>query len=85
MKERILTGWTFTRMIYIVLGIAFMIQSIMQSQWPGAILGFYFASMGLFAFGCASGNCKSGSRQKSAWPEEKEEIGNIIFEEEKQK
>ncbi|MBK7469089.1 MAG: hypothetical protein IPJ43_21185 [Saprospiraceae bacterium] len=29
----------------------------MLHQWVGALLGAYFASIGLFAFGCAAGNC----------------------------
>lgn len=32
-------------------------QSAIHQQWLGVALGGYFASMGLFAFGCASGNC----------------------------
>jgi hypothetical protein len=39
------------------MGILVIIQSAMISQWLGVVLGAYFASMGLFAFGCASGNC----------------------------
>ena len=57
MKERILTNWTFTRALYIIMGITVIIQSAMTNQWSGVVFGVYFASMGLFAFGCASGNC----------------------------
>lgn len=32
-------------------------QSAISRQWFGVLFGGYFASMGLFAFGCASGNC----------------------------
>jgi mannose/fructose/N-acetylgalactosamine-specific phosphotransferase system component IIC len=56
-KQRILTGWTFTRAMYVVLGIAFIINSIINQQWIGILFGGYFASMGIFAFGCAAGNC----------------------------
>jgi hypothetical protein len=61
MKERILTNWTFTRALYLLLGIAVIIQSVINHQWYGVLFGTYFASMGLFAFGCASGNCFGGS------------------------
>ncbi len=57
MKERILTGWTFRRVLYLAVGIILVIQSIMDNDWLIALPGIYFASMGLFAFGCASGNC----------------------------
>lgn len=71
MKERILTNWTFTRALYLLMGIAVIIQSVMSQQWLGVLFGGYFASMGLFAFGCAAGNCLSGDcsidpEQKSA-------------------
>ena len=61
MKERILTNGTFTRALYIIMGITVIIQSAMTNQWSGVVFGVYFASMGLFAFGCAAGNCYGGS------------------------
>lgn len=57
MKQRILSNWTFTRALYLVLGIVVMVQSVMSEQWFGLAFGAYFASMGLFAFGCAAGHC----------------------------
>jgi len=57
MKQRILTGWTFQRGLYAAMGILIIGQSIIEKQWIGAPLGIYFASMGIFAFGCAAGNC----------------------------
>ena len=57
MKDRILTNWTFTRALYLLMGIALIVQSVMSKQWFGVAFGGYFASMGLFAFGCAAGNC----------------------------
>jgi hypothetical protein len=57
MRERILTGWTFQRVMFIVLGLVVVVQSIIQQQWLGLILGSYFTAMGLFSFGCAAGNC----------------------------
>ena len=61
MKERILTNWTFTRAFYLIVGIFVVIQSFMGQQWLGIAFGGYFAAMGLFAFGCASGNCFGGN------------------------
>ena len=57
MKERILNGWDFRRLMYVVVGTIVIIRSIELHEWPGVFLGGYFASMGIFAFGCASGNC----------------------------
>ena len=61
MKERILTNWTFTRAFYLIMGLFVIIQSFMGQQWFGIAFGGYFAAMGLFAFGCASGNCIGGN------------------------
>jgi hypothetical protein len=61
MKERILTNWTLTRALYLVMGIALIVQSVMSQQWFGVVFGGYFASMGLLAFGCAAGNCYGGN------------------------
>ena len=61
MKERILTNWTFTRAFYLIVGVFVVIQSIMGQQWFGIAFGGYFAAMGVFAFGCASGNCLGGN------------------------
>jgi hypothetical protein len=61
MKERLLTNWTFARALYLIMGIMIIVQTAMSHQWIGVAFGGYFASMGLFAFGCASGNCAGGS------------------------
>lgn len=60
-RTRILTGWTLMRAIYLIIGILVMTQSFLQHEWFGFFFGGYFASMGLFAFGCAAGNCYGGN------------------------
>ncbi len=57
MKQRILTGWNLPRALYLIIGIYIIFQSVIERKWLGIFLGLYFASMGLFAFGCASGSC----------------------------
>lgn len=61
MIERIMTGWTFQRAFYLIAGGGMVIMSAVDHQWAGALIGGYFAAMGLFAFGCASGNCFGGA------------------------
>jgi hypothetical protein len=61
MKERILTNWTFIRLLYLVIGVVVLVQSMLTKQWFGVAFGGYFAAMGLFAFGCAAGSCFGGS------------------------
>jgi hypothetical protein len=57
MKQRLLTGWSFIRVIYLLAGLMMLIQSLTDRQWMLAPLGLYFAVMGLFAIGCAGGSC----------------------------
>lgn len=61
MKQRILTGWNLRRVLYTLIGGAIIIQSVLQHEWIGVLLGSYFASMGIFSFGCAGGNCFNGN------------------------
>lgn len=65
MLERITTGWTFIRVLYLVMGIIVIGQAVSQQQWLGVLFGAYFASMGVFRFGCAAGNCYNPTVQKS--------------------
>ncbi len=58
--RRVSTGWTFARIIYLALGSILIMQSLIEREWWGVMIGGYFAGMGLFAFGCASGNCFGG-------------------------
>lgn len=59
--KRILIGWTMTRVLFLLLGVVMVAQSVWDKQWIGAILGSYFAAMGLFSFGCAAGHCFGSS------------------------
>lgn len=77
MKERILTGWNFRRVIYGLMGIVLIVQSINLHEWFGIFVGLYFAAMGIFALGCASGNCSgeacyTGSNNSSTTNEDTE-------------
>ena len=71
MMQRILTGWSFRRAMFLAFGAFIIVQSIIDKQWIGILAGSYFASMGLFAFGCAGGSCVGGAC------EYKEEAGKV--------
>lgn len=57
LKQRLLSKWTFSRTLYLVVGGLLLLHSAMDQEWLGVALGGYFASMGLLAFGCAGGQC----------------------------
>ena len=61
MIERILTGWTWIRAVYAFMGAAIIFQAFADKEWLLVIFGAYFASMGVFGFGCAGGNCYGGA------------------------
>lgn len=85
MKQRILTGWTFGRVLYLVMGITILIQSVMIHQWMGMVLGSYFAAMGIFAFGCAAGSCLSSAGRMPRANKQEADVQDISFEEIKTK
>jgi len=85
MKDRILTNWTFKRVLYLAMGITFIIQSVLSQQWFGVVFGGYFASMGLFAFGCAAGNCYGGNCVTEPEQKSNTAIQDVEFEEVKTK
>ena len=85
MKQRILSNWTFTRALYLAIGITIIVQSVMSQQYFGAIFGGYFAAMGLFAFGCAAGNCHGGNCSTEPRQKSYSEIQDVKFEEVKTK
>lgn len=55
--KRVLTGWTFGRFAYAAVGLYIVSQAVADKEWSFLPLGLYFASMGIFAFGCAAGQC----------------------------
>ncbi len=57
MKQRMLQNWTVIRAFYLLIGLFIVVQAITNHEWFVAFIGIYFASMGLFNYGCAAGNC----------------------------
>ena len=57
MKNRIFKNWSWIRAAYVGVGVIISIQAISALQWLGLAIGIYVTAMGVFAFGCASGNC----------------------------
>ncbi|MCB0698411.1 MAG: hypothetical protein H6551_11935 [Chitinophagales bacterium] len=57
MKDRILKGWNYRRVMYLVFGCIAVAQAFMTKQYFLVLFGVYFAAMGLLGFGCAGGHC----------------------------
>lgn len=80
LKQRILTGWTFTRGLYVFMGTFIIFTSVQSQQWFGIVLGTYFASMGVFSFGCVGGSCRTEPNRADT-----SQIDDVEFEEVKGK
>lgn len=65
MLERIISGWSVIRAIYVLAGLGIVVQGVMDKQWFVTVFGIYFASMGIFNFGCAGGACYVPNRKYS--------------------
>ena len=83
--QRIITGWTLARFVYLGLGSVIMFESLFHSEWLGVVIGGYFAVMGLFGLGCASGACYGGSRMTDRANKNPDQIEEVEFEEIKTK
>lgn len=53
-----LKNWTFTRVIYILIGGYTAISAVMEQDWLFAVIGLLFAGMGVFKVGCAGKSCQ---------------------------
>lgn len=81
MLERITSQWTLMRAMYLLMGAAIGIQSAMLGEWPGILMGSYFAAMGLFRFGCASGACFTPMNTRSESTPDENRIPEAQYEE----
>lgn len=65
MKQRLLTGWSVRRVIYLVGGAGMSTYFFMDKMWLMGIVSLYFVGMGIFAFGCAGGQCAVNPSKES--------------------
>jgi hypothetical protein len=71
--------------MFLGMGMMVIIQSVLEKQFVAVVFGGYFAAMGLFGFGCASGSCYTPNYQKQTIPEKANDTKNLEFEEITQK
>ena len=72
------------RAVYAIMGVVIIVQSVMSHQYIIAIFGVYFASMGIFAFGCAAGNCYTGNTVSKHDASQGATVQDVDYEEIKQ-
>jgi uncharacterized membrane protein YedE/YeeE len=81
MLHKIFKNWTVVRAIYLIIGVVVIIQAITTKQWIGILLGGYFASMGLFAIGCAGGACYGTMQRSHQQTRQNGSLDQVEFEE----
>ena len=81
MRQRILTNWTLMRVFYLAIGCALIFQSVGSKEWIGIVIGSYFASMGLLAYGCAAGRCSVDRRPARGPRKQLNNASEVDFEE----
>ena len=54
---RISLPWNLMRILNLLIGLTMVGLAIHDKLWIGVLIGAYFMASGLFAWGCAGGNC----------------------------
>lgn len=81
MKDRLTKGWNVLRIVFTVLGLFILIQSILDQELLSSLLGGYLAIMGLFGIGCASGSCCATGVCNSSKKSELNKENEVIYQE----
>lgn len=55
--KRILIGWNTQRVIMLVLGIFYLVSSIVDYSLVGILFSIFITSQSVFGYGCAGGSC----------------------------
>jgi len=76
MKDRILSNWTLSRILRVIIGIAIIGMAISGADIASGVIGTIFTGMGVFNIGC----CGSGYRYTPV-KTSKEDSKDISYEE----
>jgi hypothetical protein len=79
MKQRILSGWNFMRMLWLIMGVGIVIQAITERNFLMLLPGLYFVFAAIANIGCFSGSCATDYTSSSS--NKKESVTEIEFEE----
>lgn len=79
MKERILSGWNFMRVLWLVMGVGISIQAVTEKNYLMLLPGLYFVFAALANIGCFAGNCATGFN--TGINNRKEAVSEIEYEE----
>jgi hypothetical protein len=60
MKEKILSGWNFMRILWLLMGIGIVIQASTEKNFLMMLPGLYFVFASIANIGCFAGSCATG-------------------------
>jgi hypothetical protein len=79
MKQRILSGWNFVRVLWLVMGIGISIQAVTERNYLMLFPALYFVFAAIANIGCcASGGCATNFNNNNS---KKESITEIEYKE----
>lgn len=50
-------SWNLSRVVYLLLGVFFIANAVLEGDWAVGVFGSWLFLMGLFRVGCAAGSC----------------------------
>lgn len=77
MKNRILSNWSFSRILRVILGFVIIAEAASGANIIGAVAGAIFVGMGIFDIGC----CGSGACYVPVKNIKQEKITDISYKE----
>ena len=80
MKERILSRWSFMRILWLVMGVGISIQAINEKNFLMLLPALYFVFGAVANIGCFAGNCATGFAPNEN-SQNKEAISEVEYEE----
>ena len=80
MKERILSRWSFLRILWLVMGVGITIQAITERNFLMLLPGIYFVFGSLANIGCFAGSCATGHARDDRTQKERA-ISDVEYEE----
>jgi hypothetical protein len=80
MKQRLLSGWNFMRILWLLMGVGMVIQAATEKNFLMILPGLYFVFASIANVGCFAGSCATGygsnnnTKKQSAAEIEYEEV-----------
>ena len=72
MRERIIYGWDFPRILRLIIGLALITMAIITKEWTIALLGGFFSMQSVLNMGCCGIQQSCSTRTTSSIKKDQE-------------